>query len=229
MRLLITLLPAVLFASSAIHAQEDTAAGSDLEKFSYAIGMQIGASIRQQGVTIDPEAFSQAIRDVMSGAALRMSAEEADKVVKAQQASALRARAAANLKRGEAFRTEYRQKEGVTELPGGLLYRVLKDGTGKKPKGSDSVKVNYTGKFVDGREFDSSASHGGPVSFALTGIIKGWQDALQQMSEGSKWEIVVPPDLGYGMEGAGGAIGPNETLVFEIELIAVSEKGAATN
>ncbi|MGQ0658907.1 MAG: FKBP-type peptidyl-prolyl cis-trans isomerase [Chromatiales bacterium] len=231
MKLMIRLLPIALLAAATAHAQEEGggALGSDLEKFSYAIGMQIGQSMVKQGVEVDPDAFALAIKDTMSGATPRLAPEEADKLVKAQQASVLKARATKNLKAGETFRASYKEKEGVKELPSGLLYRVIKEGSGEKPKASDTVKVNYAGRFTDGREFDSSASHGGAVSFSLTGIIKGWQEALQQMNEGSKWEIVVPPELGYGMEGAGGAIGPNETLVFEIELISIGEKGAKAN
>jgi len=217
-----------VLASAAVRAEGEAggALSTEQQKFSYAIGMQIGQSMAKQGVTVDLDAFALAIKDAMSGAERRMPAEEMDQIIKAQQTASIKARASKNLKAGEAFRSEYKQKEGVKELSSGLLYRVLKEGTGKKPSAADTVKVNYTGKFIDSREFDSSEQHGGPVSFSLEGIIKGWQEALQEMSEGSKWEIIVPPELAYGMQGSG-PIGPNETLVFVIELISVGGKGGA--
>jgi FKBP-type peptidyl-prolyl cis-trans isomerase len=195
--------------------------GSEKQKFSYAIGMQIGASLARQGVDIDPDAFAAAVRDVSSGGTTQLTSEEADQIVKSQQVTMVKARAEKNAKAGEAFRNEYKQKEGAKAFDNGIVYRVLKEGTGSKPTINDSVEVNYVGKLVNGKEFDSSANNGGPVTFPLKGIIKGWQDTLVQMPEGSKWEIVVPPDLAYGMQGSG-PIGPNETLVFQIELIKVA-------
>lgn len=211
---------APLLAAFAVQAQE--AGGmSDQQKFSYAIGMQIGASLARQGVEVDPDAFAQAVRDVSSGGATKLTAEEADKVVKQQQVTLIKARADKNAQAGEAFRTAYKQKEGAKAFDNGIVYRVLKEGTGTKPTINDTVEVNYVGKFINGNEFDSSTKNGGPVSFPLQGIIKGWQETLVQMPEGSKWEIVVPPELAYGMQGSG-PIGPNETLVFSIELVKVA-------
>jgi FKBP-type peptidyl-prolyl cis-trans isomerase len=194
---------------------------TEKQKFSYAIGMQIGASMARQGVDIDPDAFAAAVRDVSSGGTTQLTSEEADQIVKSQQVTMVKARAEKNAKAGEAFRNDYKQKEGAKAFDNGIVYRVLKEGTGSKPTINDSVEVNYVGKLVNGKEFDSSANNGGPVTFPLKGIIKGWQDTLVQMPEGSKWEIVVPPDLAYGMQGSG-PIGPNETLVFQIELIKVA-------
>jgi FKBP-type peptidyl-prolyl cis-trans isomerase FklB len=211
---------APLLAAFAVQAQE--AGGmSDQQKFSYAIGMQIGASLARQGVEVDPDAFAQAVRDVSSGSATKLTAEEADKVVKQQQVTLIKARADKNAQAGEAYRTAYKQKEGAKAFDNGIVYRVLKEGTGTKPTINDTVEVNYVGKFINGNEFDSSTKNGGPVSFPLQGIIKGWQETLVQMPEGSKWEIVVPPELAYGMQGSG-PIGPNETLVFSIELVKVA-------
>lgn len=220
----------VLLAAATAQAQEDVSGvlTTEQQKFSYAIGLQIGESLVRQGVEVDPAAFAMAVRDVTSGAEPKMSAEEADKIVKAQQTAVIKARADRNLKAGETFRADYKQKEGTKVLESGILYRVLREGTGTKPTVNDTVEVNYTGKFINGKEFDSSTAQGGPVSFPLKGIIKGWQEALQQMPEGSKWEIVVPPELGYGLQGAG-PIGPNETLVFVIELVKVGGKAAAAN
>jgi FKBP-type peptidyl-prolyl cis-trans isomerase len=147
-----------------------------------------------------------------------------ERVVKASEneaATKLKALAEKNAKAGETFRAEYKKGEGVKELPGGIQYRVLAEGKGDKPGATDAVEVNYSGKLIDGREFDASERHGGPVTLQLDKVIKGWQQAVTQMATGAKWEIVVPPELAYGLRGAGGAIGPNETLVFEIELVAV--------
>jgi FKBP-type peptidyl-prolyl cis-trans isomerase len=219
---------AALLIAPAAQAQEagGGALASDKQKFSYAVGMQVGQSLANQGVELDAQAFSMAVQDAMSGAAPKMSMEEAEKVVKTQRVAMAKARAEKNTATGNAFREEYKQKEGVKAFDNGILYKVLKEGTGAAPTLADTVQVNYEGRHTDGKVFDSSESQGGPVSFPLKGIIKGWQDTLQKMPEGSKWEIVVPPELGYGMEG-GGPIGPNETLVFTIDLVKVSPAPAA--
>lgn len=221
------LLVAPLFVALTAQAQEGGGdLSSDKQKFSYAIGMQIGASLARQGVEIDPDAFAMAVRDMSSGAQTKLTAEEADKIVKTQQVALIKGRAEKNAKAGDEFRSAYKAKEGVKSFDNGILYRVLKEGTGTKPTVNDTVQVNYSGKFISGKEFDSSEKNGGPVSFPLKGIIKGWQETLVQMPEGSKWEVVVPPELGYGIEG-GGPIGPNETLVFTIELVKVAAAPAA--
>jgi FKBP-type peptidyl-prolyl cis-trans isomerase len=126
-----------------------------------------------------------------------------------------------NLAAGKAFMAENRKKEGVIELPNGLQYRVINAGSGPKPKATDTVSVHYRGTLIDGSEFESSARTGKPVSFRLDSVLKGWQEALPNMSQGSKWQIVIPPELGYGEQGAGGRIGPNETMVFDIELVGI--------
>jgi FKBP-type peptidyl-prolyl cis-trans isomerase FklB len=123
--------------------------------------------------------------------------------------------------KGEAFLAENAKKEGVKVLPSGLQYRVLKEGTGKQPTKEDKVVVHYRGTLVDGREFDSSYKRGEPAEFGVTQVIKGWTEALQLMKEGSKWMVYIPWQLAYGAQGRGGLIGPNETLVFEVELISI--------
>ena len=129
-----------------------------------------------------------------------------------------------NKKEGEVFLAENKKKEGVTTLPSGLQYKVIKAGTGKKPKSTDTVTVNYRGTLIDGTEFDSSYRRGEPASFGVSGVIPGWTEAMQLMQEGAKWQVVVPPNLAYGEKGAGPNIGPNATLIFEIELISIQEK-----
>lgn len=135
--------------------------------------------------------------------------------------SASPARAQVGREKGEAFLAENAKKEGVKVLPSGLQYRVLKEGTGKQPVKADKVVVHYRGTLIDGREFDSSYKRGEPAEFGVTQVIKGWTEALQLMKEGSKWMVYIPWELAYGAQGRGGLIGPNETLVFEVELISI--------
>ena len=123
--------------------------------------------------------------------------------------------------RGEAFQVEYSQRQGVVVTASGLQYRVIETGEGRSPGPADTVVVHYVGQLIDGTEFDSSRSRGTPATFSLGGIIPGWQEALQLMREGDIWEVVIPSELAYGAQGTGASIGPNETLVFEIELISV--------
>ena len=224
------LLFVLLCLSPAIHAAEEKKATAgqpttQLQKFSYSVGAQVANSILSQGVKIDPDAFALAVHDAVNGGKFRLSVDEMKQAMETEkQAAQEKAKALAdkNSKDGEAFRAEYKKKDGVKALPSGILYRVIKEGKGQPPKLSDEVAANYTGRFIDGREFDSSAKNGGPVSFELGKVIKGWQEALQLMGEGAKWEFVIPPELAYGEKGAGGGvIGPNETLVFEVELVAV--------
>ena len=201
----------------------DAALSTNLQKFSYAIGLQIGESIKGKGIKLDPDALSAAITDVLKGNKQRLSNDELQKAVTAHENEM----SSDNLKAGDAFRAAFKKKAGVKELPGGVLYRVIKVGTGKSPSLDDVISVNYSGKVIDGREFDNSDRHGGPVDLQLGKVIKGWQTAVTQMKEGGEWEIVVPPDLAYGEKGAGGVIGPNETLIFDIDLVKI--KGPPAN
>jgi FKBP-type peptidyl-prolyl cis-trans isomerase FklB len=129
-----------------------------------------------------------------------------------------------NKAEGEAFLAENKKKEGVKTTPSGLQYKVIKPGKGKKPKSSDTVTVNYRGTLIDGTEFDSSYKRGQPATFQVSGVIPGWTEALQLMEEGAKWQLFIPSNLAYGERGAGGVIGPNATLIFEVELISIQEK-----
>lgn len=207
---------------------------TDEQKFSYGAGVQIGQSLLRQGVIVDPDAFALGVGDAIKGQPPRLPEEEIKRVVAAHDKKMVeeaKARAEKNLQAGDDYRTANKKKAGVKELDSGLQYRAIKDGTGTSPTLKDQVTVNYVGKHIDGREFDASDKHGGAVKFPLANIVKGWQQALQLMKPGAKWEVVVPPQLAYGMQGApDGGIGPNETLVFEIELLAVeaAEAAAAT-
>ncbi len=207
---------------------EDAVPESASEQFSYALGFQIGTQIARQmmaeGLDLDPGYLAQAIEDVLSGAPPAMTQAEMDAAITAiqqqsQEKSMEKVKAAEQA--GQEYRQTYQSQEGVSETESGILYRVLTPGTGGQPKIDDTVVVHYRGTLVDGTEFDSSIRRGQPATFSLGGIIPGWQEALQLMREGARWEVVIPPQLAYGETGAGGAIGPQETLIFEIELIEV--------
>ena len=201
---------------------------SDQQKYSYGLGYQIGSQIQRQlvaeGVELDVDAFVRGIADVLSGQELALSQEEIMKAIEIkgeQEAKKMKELGESNELSGESFRAEYGKQESVLHTDSGILYRVLTTGSGAKPGPNDTVVVHYRGTLPDGQEFDSSYKRGQPATFSLGGIIAGWREVLQLMSEGAKWEVVIPPELGYGSAGAGGLIGPNQTLVFEIELIEV--------
>ena len=206
----------------------ETPLDSDEQKYSYGLGYQIGSQIQRQlvaeGVELDVGAFVRGIADVLSGRDLALSQEELMKAIETkgeQEAEKMKKLGDSNKSSGETFRAEYGEREAVLLTDSGILYRVLKNGSGIKPGPSDTVVVHYRGTLPDGQEFDSSYKRGQPATFSLGGIIAGWKEVLQLMSEGAKWEVVIPPELGYGNVGAGGLIGPNQTLVFDIELIEV--------
>jgi len=208
------------------------------QKFSYALGMNIGSglgqNLKKQSVEIDPALVAQGLKDSLAGTKLRLTEDEAKAVLtevqnevrKLQQEKTQQA-AATNKTEGEAFLAANRSKDGVVVLPSGLQYKILTAGTGPKPAATDSVKCNYKGSLINGTEFDSSSKHGGPATFGVSQVIKGWTEALQLMPVGSKWQLFIPSDLAYGPQGAGsGQIGPNATLVFEVELVSIEEKKA---
>jgi len=201
---------------------------NDKSKLSYAIGMDIGASLKSLATEFDRPAMMAAINDKLDGKKLMLSNEEAGKVKKAffQQQSAKRAAerkalAEKNKAEGEKFLAENAKKPGVTVTASGLQYEVLKAGDGPKPKESDYVKVDYRGTLLDGTEFDSSYKRGKPITFPLKGVIKGWTEGVQLMNVGSKYKFYIPADLAYGEQGAGSTIAPNSTLIFEIELLGI--------
>ena len=203
------------------------------QKASYALGMNVGTGMRKQGVnnSVDPALVARGLRDALSGSKTAMTEDEmkvaiqslANEVRSAQDAKAKEA-GAASRKEGEAFLAENKTKDGVKTLPDGLQYKVLTEGNGPKPTASDTVTVNYRGTLINGKEFDASSKHGGPATFGVGQVIKGWTEALQLMSVGSKWQLFIPSDLGYGDRGAGGDIGPGEALIFEVELLSIGEQ-----
>ena len=200
------------------------------EKTSYAIGMEMGKGVKSQGIDVDPSIVLQGLKDALSDAKPQMSEEELRQVITAlqqeirqKQMQIQEAAAAENKTKGDAFLAENAKKEGMVVLPDGLQYKILTAGQGKKPAETDTVLCNYKGTFVDGTEFDSSTRAGKPVPFELKNVIPGFKEVLQLMPVGSKWQVFVPSNLAYGERGAGGVIGPNATLIFEIELVSIQQ------
>ena len=204
---------------------------TEKDKFSYAVGMSIGNSLKQQKVEVDQAILIQGLKDMLAGKTTLLTPEQAQAVLTQMQTAMRQKRdeqmqqlAEVNKKAGNAFLTANTTQAGVVTLPSGLQYKILKAGTGPKPAPSDTVSVNYRGTLIDGKEFDSSAKHGGPATFPVNGVIKGWTEALQLMPVGSKWELFIPPDLAYGDHGAGSDIPPDATLIFEVELLSIKGK-----
>ncbi len=198
---------------------------SQKEQFSYAIGIQIGQSLVRQGVDLDSDAFNMAIRDALDGSTPRLSPADMQAVISSGETAIsndLRERAIANLKAGKAFLAKNKENDGVVELSSGLQYKILRSGTGDFPKSNSNVVVHYVGSLMDGREFDSSRRRGKAATLNVGQVIKGWQEAIPLMRVGSRWHIFIPPNLAYGAKGAGAIIGPNETLIFEIELLDIA-------
>jgi FKBP-type peptidyl-prolyl cis-trans isomerase FklB len=205
------------------------------DKASYAIGVNIGRSMKKDDIDVDPEVIARGLKDAFADKKLLLTDEEAqaaltqlkNDVQKHQQAT-FQAAVEKNKQEGDAFLAANKAKPGVVTLPSGLQYKVLQEGTGPKPAATDTVMCNYKGTLVDGTEFDSSYKRGQAATFPVSQVIKGWTEALQLMPVGSKWEIFVPPSLGYGERGTnGGPIGPNATLIFEVELMSIQPKTEA--
>ena len=197
---------------------------TEKQKFSYTAGMQVGQNVKRQNLDFDAKAFALGVQDALSNAKPKLSPEQMRAAVEGFQKKEMAKREAVakkNQDAGQAFLEANKKKEGVTTLPSGIQYKVLQEGNGKQPTAIDTVSVHYRGTLTDGTEFDSSYARNEPAIFQVSQVIKGWQEALPLMKEGSKWQVFIPADLAYGPRGAGGAIGPNETLIFEIELISV--------
>lgn len=217
----------VLFAGSA-WAEEAVVLKTDKDKVSYGIGMTIGNNLKKDAVDVDADLVAKGLKDAFSGGKTLMTDEENrasmnkfQKELMEKQAEASKKAAEKNRKDGEEFLAANGKKEGVVTLNSGLQYKVIKSGTGKTPGPTDKVETHYRGTLIDGTEFDSSYKRGQTVTFPVNGVIPGWTEALQKMKEGDKWQLFVPSKLAYGERGAGREIGPNSTLVFEVELIAV--------
>jgi len=227
MRTLVAALGIILLANMAF-AEETVVLKTEKDKISYGIGMDIGENMKRQSIDIDPDMLAKGIKDVFAGSKLLLTEEEFRttmenfrKDMMAKQKMQMQELSDKNKKEGEAFLAENKKKEGVKTLPSGLQYKVIKEGDGNLPKAEDTVTVHYKGTLIDGTEFDSSYSRGEPATFPVNGVIPGWTEALQLMKAGSKWQLFIPSNLAYGERGAGGKIGPNSTLVFDVELISI--------
>jgi len=217
---------------TATKEQTVTALTSTKQKASYAIGMNWGTGLHRQGIDVDSAALIQGMKDALSGGKTLLTEDEArsalmqlQKEMQEKQQAKAAQEGEANKKEGDAFLAANKTKEGVVTLPSGLQYKILTPGTGPKPTASDSVVCNYKGTLINGTEFDSSYKRGEPATFPVTGVIKGWTEALQLMPVGSKWQLFIPSDLAYGPRGTpGGPIGPNATLIFEVELMSIKDK-----
>jgi FKBP-type peptidyl-prolyl cis-trans isomerase FklB len=214
---------------------EVTTLTTDKQKSSYAIGMNLGAGLRRQEIDVDSAALIQGMKDSLAGGKTLLTEEEATAVLtklrtemQAKQQAKAKAEEANNKKEGADFLAANKTKEGVVTLPSGLQYKILTPGTGPKPTASDTVSCNYRGTLINGTEFDSSYKRNEPASFPVSGVIKGWTEALQLMGVGAKWQLFIPADLAYGARGTpGGPIGPDSTLIFEVELLSIKDKTPA--
>jgi FKBP-type peptidyl-prolyl cis-trans isomerase FklB len=222
----------ILVAGQAFGA-DDALLKSQKDRVSYVIGVSSGNNLRQQSVDIDPDVMMRGLKDGLSGGPTLLTEPEMRAVMTAfQQEMAIKemgrreAAAERNKKEGDAFLAENKTREGVKTLPSGLQYKVLKEGTGKSPKATDTVVVHYRGTLLSGMDFDSSYLRNEPANIQVDSVIKGWKEALPLMKEGAKWQLVIPPELAYGENGAG-PIGPNSVLLFEVELISVVKEAAA--
>ncbi|GAB2514272.1 FKBP-type peptidyl-prolyl cis-trans isomerase [Microbulbifer agarilyticus] len=218
--------------------KQESAATADVkletqeQKVSYIIAEDMANRLKSQEVALDPSIVAMALQDVASGRESRLSQEEKQKVIQVfqenmqakqkelmeKQESDFKASADKNLEEGKKFLEENAKKDGVQTTDSGLQYKVITEGTGPSPSETSVVEVDYKGTLIDGTEFDSSYKNGKPVQFPVNGVIKGWTEALQLMKQGAKWELYIPSELAYGPGGAGGLIGPNATLIFEVEL-----------
>jgi len=228
MKLVLSMFLGIVLLVSQANAEEKKALQTTKEKQGYSIGVDMGNRLKSNALDIDSDSLTQGLKDALSGGKLLLTEQEMketlaglQKELMEKQAERTKQIAEKNKKEGEVFLAENKKKEGVKTLPSGLQYKVIKEGTGKTPKAEDTVVTNYRGTLTDGTEFDSSYKRGQPATFPVKGVIPGWTEALQLMKEGSKWELFIPSSLAYGERGAGNAIGPNATLIFEIELISV--------
>jgi len=221
---------AIVFLTTTAAVAQNTAPElkTDKDKLSYALGMNVGENLRKQGLDVDPDLFAKAFVQAFSNGKTAMSDQEMQTVLMTA-AQEMQKKQAVNAEQaqmeGERFLAENKTKEGVVTLASGLQYKILKQGTGEKPTIEDTVVCNYKGTLINGTVFDASEKHGGPATFPVKGLIAGWTEALQLMPEGSKWQLFVPSNLAYGAHGPA-EIGPNATLIFEVELVSIQKAAA---
>lgn len=230
MKALLIALVGIALVACQTSADDKTVLKNEKDKISYSIGINIGTNFKNQSIDVDVDALVKGIKDAISGNKTLMSEKEVQETLTAfqndmrtKQAERAKAMAEKNKKEGETFLTENKKKEGIKTTANGLQYKIIKEGSGKKPKSTDTVTVHYRGTTIDGTEFDSSYKRGEPTSFPVNEVIPGWTEALQLMPVGSKWQLFIPSNLAYGERGAGPQIGPNATLLFEVELISIKQ------
>jgi len=219
---------ALALAATPLRAGDDLELKTQPDKVSYAIGLSMGSDFKRQGVEINADALTAGLKSALSGGKALLTDDERREILLTWQKDQME-RMTAKMKElgdknkvvGDKFLADNKGKEGVKTLPNGIQYKVLKEGTGAVPKPTDTVKTHYRGTLVDGTEFDSSLKDNEPAIFVVNEVIKGWSEVLPLMKVGSKWQVVVPSDLAYGERGAGRDIGPNSTLIFEIELLGI--------
>jgi FKBP-type peptidyl-prolyl cis-trans isomerase len=204
---------------------------TDKDKVSYALGMNLGTNLHRDSIDIDTAIFLRALKDTLAGGKTLLTESETRAAltqlqteVRGKQMEKMKLAGEANKKEGDSFLTANKTKEGIVTLPSGLEYKILTQGTGAKPAATDTVVCNYRGTLINGTEFDSSYKRGQPAIFPVSGVIKGWTEALQLMPVGSKWQLFLPAELAYGERGPSPEIGPNSTLVFEVELLSIQAK-----
>ena len=216
-------------AGSVFGQDKSTPLKDSKDKVSYSIGLNIGFNLKKQNVSINPDTFVLGLKDALAGKP-QMTDEQVKETMTAFEKEMIDKQKAAGLKNGadgEKFLAENKKKEGVKTTASGLQYKVVKEGTGAQPKEKDTVMANYRGTLIDGTEFDSSYTRGQPATFPVSGVIKGWTEALQMMKVGSKYQLFIPANLAYGERAMGPDIGPNSTLIFEVELLDVKPAAGA--
>lgn len=227
---LIAAILAGMSLSTTIAVAESLPLNTDMDKLSYSIGVDLGKNISKQGIEISVPAMAKGIQDGISNGPLLLTEQQMKDVLMKFQKDMMAKRTAQfdkkaeeNKALGEKFLSENKTKEGVVTLPSGLQYKIITKGTGATPGKEDTVTVDYTGRLINGEVFDSSEKAGKPATFKLSQVIPGWTEALQLMPAGSTWELYVPASLAYGSRSVSGAIGPNETLIFNVHLISVQK------
>jgi FKBP-type peptidyl-prolyl cis-trans isomerase FklB len=224
MKILATIVAVSLPALAVLAEEKSIELKDNKDKASYSIGMNIGSNLKRQNVDLNPDALMAGLKDAMSGKKPLLNDQEVKEAMMSLEKDMQEKQAAAgqkNAAEGEKFLAENKTKPGVKTTASGLQYKVEKEGNGAQPKASDTVTVNYRGTLINGTEFDSSYKRGQPATFPVSGVIKGWTEALQLMKAGAKYQLFIPANLAYGERGAGHDIGPNSTLIFDVELMEV--------